>query len=356
MMIRWQMGFSSFNDSCNRFINGLFLSRQCSAPPFTPEEWESFYRCAVCEVLAPFVYLKLCDSAFFPLRLLGEARQNYEDALVYKDFALCCLRDLREKLCVNGRVVVCKGLALCETIYREPLIRPMGDVDLFFPDGTIDDARRVLVDEGFLPFESYRNVVRRGELVFDLHEDLWGAGRVVFRKAVVPEIEETYMPSAIAPGYFIPGPHLLAAHTAFHCMKHVFSRKIWRLDLLMLYREGYFDDGAVISDPNSAVVLFALRHLYNEGLVENVPPEEKKLPGLKKRLVQIILGCKKSTGLGEIVLALCCRSWLETFMYLASSCIPGKRVLQEMYGDLPYWRLLMRRFFKIVAYAMGRIV
>jgi hypothetical protein len=232
----------------------------------------------------------------------------------------------------------------------------MGDVDLFFPDGTIDDARRVLVDEGFLPFESYRNVVRRGELVFDLHEDLWGAGRVVFRKAVVPEIEETYMPSAIAPGYFIPGPHLLAAHTAFHCMKHVFSRKIWRLDLLMLYREGYFDDGAVISDPNSAVVLFALRHLYNEGLVENVPPEEKKLPGLKKRLVQIILGCKKSTGLGEIVLALCCRSWLETFMYLASSCIPGKRVLQEMYGDLPYWRLLMRRFFKIVAYAMGRIV
>jgi len=43
----------------------------------------------------------------------------------------------------------------------------------------------------------------------------------------------------------------------------------------MLYREGYFDDGAVISDPNSAVVLFALRHLYNEGLVENVPPEEK---------------------------------------------------------------------------------
>ena len=62
MMVRGQMGFSSFNDSCNRFINGLFLSRQCSAPPFTPEEWESFYRGAVCEGLAPFVYLKLRDA------------------------------------------------------------------------------------------------------------------------------------------------------------------------------------------------------------------------------------------------------------------------------------------------------
>jgi len=118
-------------------------------PAFTPEEWESFYRSAVCEGLAPFVYLKLCDSAFFPLRLLGEARQNYEDALVYKDFALCCLRDLREKLCGNGRVVVCKGLALCETIYREPLIRPMGDVDLFSPTALLTTPDGSWLTRGF---------------------------------------------------------------------------------------------------------------------------------------------------------------------------------------------------------------
>jgi hypothetical protein len=357
MMARRQAGsrrtvFPSFDDLNSRFIYDLFLSRHCNKDnPFTLDEWESFYGSAVEEGLAPFTYLKLRESAFFPQHLLLDARQRYEDALVYKDFAVCCLREMGDKLCKNGRVVVCKGLALCETIYREPLIRPMGDVDLYFPDGAIDEVRNALIDEGFLQFESYRNVVRRGELVLDLHEDLWAARRVELRKAVVPEIEESFMPSTLVPGFFVPGPGLLAAHTAFHCMKHVFSRKIWCLDLMMIYKEGYINDGMV---SNNAVVLFALRHLYNEGLIENVPAFDKTLSRVKSRLVQTVLRSKKKTGLGEIVLALCCSSWRETFMYLASSLVPKKHILKEMYGDLPYWKLLVRRFFKLISYMFGR--
>jgi len=340
-------------DAIERFTYSLFHSTRCTDSSFSPEEWKSFYCSAIYEGLAPLVYLKMRDAVFFPQNLLYNARQRYEDALVYKDFALCCLRGLREKLCKNGRVVVCKGLALCETIYREPLIRPMGDVDLYLPDGTIDEVRNALISEGFTQYESYRNVVRRGELVFDLHEDLWGGARVELRKTVVPKIDESFVPSAIAPGYFVPGPHLLAAHTGFHCMKHAFSRKIWCLDLLTIYREGYFNDGIVTNSQNSSTVLFGLRHLFNEGLIDIDPLRDKTLPRVKKRLMKFVLRSKKITGFGEIALALCCPSWRETLAYLASSLFPKESILKEMYGDLPFWRLLVIRFFKIAAYAFG---
>ncbi len=53
-------------DAIERFTYSLFHSKRCTDSSFSPEEWESFYCSAVYEGLAPLVYLKMRDAAFFP--------------------------------------------------------------------------------------------------------------------------------------------------------------------------------------------------------------------------------------------------------------------------------------------------
>lgn len=51
-------------------------------------------------------------------------------------------------------VVLLKGAALVHTVYADPALRPMGDLDLLVPEDRLDDAERVVLGLGYEFFDS----------------------------------------------------------------------------------------------------------------------------------------------------------------------------------------------------------
>lgn len=336
-------------------IKHLLLDGPVEDLVFTPDEWSLFSALLSSEGLSPFFYCRMKNRDVFPEQVVLESRQFYKNALLYKDYAVCRLKELQEELCEKGRVIITKGLALCEDVYREPEIRPMTDVDLYLPDGSIDDVRETLIDHGFAPVDSYPYFLKSKEMVIDLHADLWGVRRIAERSSLIPAIECKFVSSRLLPGYYIPGPLSLAVHAAYHGLKHGFSKKIWLLDLLKLYKAGNFDP-AIIRAMGSTVVQVAFEHLHDQGLIAEVVPEMKKIPPLRQRLIKQAFRHHNRTGIGEVLMALCCETWPKTLVYFAATFFPKKRVLQEMYGKHSYVMLLLYRTFRMIRYAFGMLV
>jgi hypothetical protein len=226
----------------------------------------------------------------------------------------------------------------------------MADVDLYFPDGSIADARSILMHNGFAPYGSYANEFFLESLHVDLHEDLWGIRRNPLRRHIVSGIAESFVPSTLVPGFLIPSPHLLAAHAAFHSLKHGLSRKIWLVDLYRLHRAGYFDTYA-----NNAprFVSYVLDYLDRLGLAGETDSPHPKTRQIRFQLVSKVLAGGSIHPVGELALALLCPSPLQTFAYLKTSLVPRKQILREMYGNDGYCRLLAHRLAELAGRGKG---
>jgi hypothetical protein len=336
------------------FVKNILLSKPFLENPFTPEGWDAFFIKVDEEGLAPAFYLGLHDCPFVPAILQGHAKTKYEDALLFKDFCRCKLSELQPALCNTGRIVITKGLALCENIYREPLARPMGDIDLYLPDGSLDEAGNILSKFGFKRYRTYQHVYFCGDLFIDIHEDLWNSRRIPARKRLLSDIPESFVPSESVPGFFIPSPELLALHSVYHCLKHNFSRKIWLLDLILQYKAGYFNSIAI--DNKYPFVMVVLEYLSREGLINCPCRGNYILPDLNKFVLKKAVGTNNKNGFGEIVLAFSCSSISDTLLYLASSLFPPKAILEEMYGMHPYGMLIGHRIIEMAGYTVGALL
>ena len=230
----------------------------------------------------------------------------------------------------------------------------MGDIDIYLPDGAINEVVAVFNKNGFSRYGSYENVLSNGKIHIDLHEDLWNARRIPSRRDIVSGISETFVPSSLIPGFFIPSPELLAVHTAFHCIKHNFSRLIWVLDLRLLYMAGYFT--GITEGNDHPFAQYALEWLGVRGFIDVPFIQSSGLSRIKRSLLNTVTGMRHKTGLGEIALALFCPSPAATIRYLATSFFPPEHILKEMYGNRPFLWLLLRRFFELFRYAFGALL
>jgi Uncharacterised nucleotidyltransferase len=304
------------------------------------------------EGLGPALYLHSRESRFLPDSIKTRCSKACEDALLFKDYSVCCLEDLQPALSGTGRVVIIKGLALCESIYREPLARPMGDVDLYFPDGSIDRARDVFVKNGYTYLDSSRTVVCKGDLHVDLHDDLWNARRIQRRTRCVPEKIEAFEPSHLVPGFYVPTPSLLAIHSSYHAIKHCFSRMLWYLDIILMHKAGYFEESAARDNRMALIVLDRCNRI---GLIRE-KSSVHSVPNYKRSLLHTVLSMNLSPGAGECALALSMPSLRGTFSYITESLVPRKEILSEMYGNYPYIFLVIRRIFVILSYGLGMLI
>jgi len=65
---------------------------------------------------------------------------------------------------------------------------------------------------------------------------------------------------------------------------------------------------------------------------------------------------KESPGTGECALALAFPKLRDSLAYIAESLVPRKEILKEMYGDHPFFFLLVRRMLVISSYAFGMLL
>ncbi len=154
--------------------------------------WNRFTEQAVAAKFAPLVYARLSESpkaGAIPkpvLMRLGAASVAAEGA----NRRLLAERDrLLDRFATRGVTPLpLKGCALADTLYRDPALRPMGDLDLLFRAEQFADGVRLLLEDGYRT----DGVEARGETFFyqpdtrlfiDAHTALDPSGRFRIRSA-----------------------------------------------------------------------------------------------------------------------------------------------------------------------------
>ncbi|MEE9274022.1 MAG: nucleotidyltransferase family protein [bacterium] len=146
------------------------------------------------------------------------------------------------------RVLLIKGAALQESVYRDAGLRRMDDVDwVVRQEAELEAATQALEALGYERDETYSNLWARGNLLIDLHRNVWGDERVVSRARLAgggmnEGVWARSRSSFLGEPYRIPAPedHLLIL--CAHLMKHNFEPGIWFADLeAILLQEERFD-------------------------------------------------------------------------------------------------------------------
>lgn len=150
-------------------------------------DWDTVYTVSRRQHLAGLVANASMACAFVPQatkdRLLAEWNSVRARNVIYLFEARTVLTALRA---AGLAPIVLKGVALTETVYKDPGLRPFGDMDILFPLDQIDEAQRVVESIGYRAsvtphnrqwyFEHYYHLppfsAKRGSLSIELHWDL----------------------------------------------------------------------------------------------------------------------------------------------------------------------------------------
>ena len=315
-------------------------------------DWDKLFNYTVDNGIASLYYPKLESiKDGLPEHVTQFFRKHYENALIFKDVSVQILRELQPELSRTGRIVLTQGLALSETVYHEPSCRSMGDIDLFLPDGNIDAARGIFLDYGFQQFRDYKNVLEYKQIMIDLHEGLWGTDRFSQREYIIPEENVSILPGHLITGFSVLSPEDLALHCAFHGVKHAFYKKIWLLDILILYNAGSFTQKAH-NRQECFLKYIVFGYLNKEGILSSAALDNKNFPlsPLRKKIFNILLKTD-SPGIGQVELAFLCPTLGKSINYLTAVLIPPGRILRQMYGRRSYFELVVMRIWDLVKYA-----
>jgi hypothetical protein len=120
--------------------------------PLTETEWGTVLEAAEAAGIAPLLYAAWRDGAGVPAPVLARLRAAYiatgsRNALRQRDLVLV-LNALAE---AGTPSVLLKGAALVDTVYRNPALRPMVDVDLLVPRERVTAALAALARRGYRP-------------------------------------------------------------------------------------------------------------------------------------------------------------------------------------------------------------
>lgn len=155
------------------------------------------------------------------------------------------------------RVLLIKGTALHQSVYKNPGVRNFEDSDWVFPDrAAADSAAHVLGSMGYKLSRKHSGTLwKRGPFKMEFHLNTLGDERVAARIAgldaksgvIDDEVRSRSRSAVLGAPYFEPAPedHLLIL--CAHLMKHNFEPGIWFADLEALLAETEnFDWDAVL--------------------------------------------------------------------------------------------------------------
>jgi hypothetical protein len=182
---RMNAGFSAeqlFLIECIRCALGGIRRRDVPAAGPDPD-WELVVDMALKQSIAPLVYVGIAGSSRpVPAATVTRLRTAYLGAVVWTDATLePVLRGALRALAGAGlKPILLKGAALANTVYPEPALRTMGDIDLLVSSSERDRAGEALRRFGFSPRPGYATPWHHlpplrspdGDMVVELHDQL----------------------------------------------------------------------------------------------------------------------------------------------------------------------------------------
>ncbi len=222
------------------------------------------YRQAVCQALnghLPETALTHTDfwtmtqaEAIFPLLwslLTDKQKQLATPHLIHPINARVFIADALRMRNATARVlrafnaadipVICmRGVAVSETLYPQPWLRPHTDIDILFEEKHLLMAKQIVGNQlHFRPLSAYPMLFKQGDIPLDLHIEPIGAERIRAWKHITPLQTQdffTYAKKGELAGEeaWIVQPRVMLPYLCFHALKHSFERLIWLYDIALL--------------------------------------------------------------------------------------------------------------------------
>jgi hypothetical protein len=114
-------------------------------------EWHALLSKAETEGMAPLLRKHLREAeAPYPVSVRRSLNVLYEHHKHKAQIRFALLKEVIEILRSNGlRPILIKGAALAYTLYYDPTLRPMRDIDLLLDKSEVDHAQALLRESGF---------------------------------------------------------------------------------------------------------------------------------------------------------------------------------------------------------------
>ncbi len=353
------------------FIKGEEVNR------FEGLDWNLLLDKARREGISSLLYRNLKErDRIVPLRILKELKKDYINTaatnLLLLDELGKVLSALKDELVP---VIVLKGGALLDTIYKDIGLRPLTDIDLLIKEEDFPRAQNVLRGMGYRNTPSYPEDFIKGEVIVDLHWDLINITRVRSRKMAhsveLDEIWENSRPTKVANiEARVLSPEDMVMELSLHLtLHHGLSRMVWFMDIALLvsfYSDEIDWDRLVKKSKKYRLMRLLyytfcyLRELLGVELPEEVITElTPSRWGLgERRLLESIINNEPLEGRKFLLTLYMMESFRDKVRFLSEIILPPPWVLRAVYGDPPsedplpcylnHWRRILSLALNII--------
>jgi hypothetical protein len=267
---------------------------------------------------------------------------------------------------LGGSVVVFKGLSLLEDLYKDPGLRPTGDIDLWVGTEDLTTLTETLREADFAPEPFYPDTYRRSTTTVDIHTHLLGADRVRSRELILAAGQEPMLAGLQPSGYGAAVARLGSAPEALllglHLLKHNADRLLWLIELNELVE--MFDDEewrrllALADEMRQPASVHQVAFLCRLLLGDNASSRFVELDDEAElsRFHSAVLARRASKGAlplwGPLVFFSSQGGFRSRVVSVLETLFPRPEILRQIFRDAhtSIWRLYFRRFGQLVSW------
>ncbi len=322
----------------------LGLLQETHAGPVPSINWPSVLSVAFAEHLQGLLYQNAARLAA-PAPVVRTLQNAYYHQVTANLVRIRALDSLEAALTGSGiEVMVLKGAALLDSVYADPGLRPMEDIDLLIRPADREPFERLLTACGYNPDPVFSHLFCRNGVTFDLHSHPLNVDRVAGRHHLFPGGADALWRDSVSwrSGFrHIRRPdaadHLILL--THHMIKHSVSKMIWLVDIhrLLKNRDPLFfcrlnrKISAWHQERPVAFMIYLLYSLFGEkpsGIWIGTDPE-KLLSRFERAVLDIrIRGCGIG-DLGNILWLRCLPDHGNAFRFAIETLFPPEKVLMR---------------------------
>jgi hypothetical protein len=331
-------------------------------PTPRPSDWQGLVRFVMAEQLQGLIFQKIRNRDDVPEAVRRFLERAYLATVAANTVRIEYLRELDRHLAEAGIIaLILKGGALLETVYDDPGLRPMEDIDLLIRPRDLAALGAALNQCGFRPDPVMTAMFSKDNLWIDVHTSLMHTGRVPGRSALWPIDEARVFKDSIP---WIEGVTSLrrpdeATHLIFmahHMIKHSFSKLVWLVDLHALVRSGNdqfwetLNQKAVLyhQEKPLALVFFLLDRLFDFPPPQAMAfhPASGHVAAFDRYLLNFRLRGRSLGDLGVLLWTRCLDTRSERCRLMAGTLFPAPDVLEREYPQTRGWSWPRLVFFR----------
>lgn len=360
------------------------LSARLHARPVQPHRlparddaaaWQQLVQRAHDERVSPLVYAALKDSDLCPPAALEQLKGVYYEITRFNLLLGRTLAEILGALHTAGvEVIVLKGMALMESLYRNPGLRPVTDMDILVHPADVPAALEALQGLSWTPtadtepflgaVEDHRTEMAlqnpRLMTLLDLH---WGLLKSWFYKRHIRQTDlwETARPlPERGAGVQQLGPEASLVFLAAHWFRHDEQELLWLHDIALTVsaHEGKMDWQRVLTHTRAWGLVLSMRAALRRAAAElgaPVPADVMRaLAHMRPSLGEWItyygfVEGRAPSAVRNLAFMLQRRGWRSRIRYILAKLFPPPEYMIERYHIKHRWLLPLHYPYRIIA-------